>query len=172
KLAGTNNKGTATMYTCNSSPCPETAQIVQQNLKQIGINVDVKTFERAVQFTKEGTKGEPFDIAYEGWIADYDDPYDFINVLLDGNSIQKSNNVNFSYFDDPSYNKKMEEAAGLAGVARSDAYGKLDLDIAKNAAPLAAWDNDNNRDFFSARMGCQLYQPVYGMDLAGLCIRK
>jgi ABC-type transport system substrate-binding protein len=172
KLAGTNNKGTATMYTCNSSPCPETAQIVQQNLKQIGINVDVKTFERAVQFTKEGTRGEPFDIAYEGWIADYDDPYDFINVLLDGNSIQKSNNVNFSYFDDPAYNKKMEEAAGLSGVARSDAYGKLDLDISKNAAPLAAWDNDNNRDFFSARMGCQLYQPVYGMDLASLCIRK
>jgi peptide/nickel transport system substrate-binding protein len=172
KLAGKNSKGTAVMYTCNSSPCPETAQIVQANLKQIGINVDVKTFERAVQFTKEGTRGEPFDIAYEGWVADYADPYDFINVLLDGNSIQKSSNVNFSYFNDPSYNKKMEEAAGLSGAARSDAYGKLDLDIAKNAAPLAAWDNDNNRDFFSARMGCQVFQPVYSMDLAALCIKK
>ena len=27
-------------------------------------------------------------------------------------------------------------------------------------------------DFFSARMGCQVFNPVYGMDLAALCIRK
>ena len=28
-----------------------------------------------------------------------------------------------------------------------------------------------SHDFFSARMGCQVYQPVYGIDLAALCIR-
>ena len=26
-------------------------------------------------------------------------------------------------------------------------------------------------DFFSARMGCQVYQPVYGIDIAALCIK-
>jgi hypothetical protein len=66
----------------------------------------------------------------------------------------------------------MEEAAGLSGAARSDAYGKLDLDLSKNAAPLAAWDNDNERDFFSARMGCQVFQPGYTMDISALCIRR
>jgi ABC-type oligopeptide transport system substrate-binding subunit len=125
-----------------------------------------------VQFTKQGVKGEPFDIAFDGWQADYADPFDFINVLLYGKSIQKSNNVNFSYFNDPTYNKQMEEAAGLAGAARSKAYDKLDLDIAGNAAPLVAWDNDNERDFFSARMGCQLFHPVYGMDISALCLRS
>ena len=120
---------------------------------------------------KEGTKGEPFDIAFEGWVADYTDPYDFINVLLDGKAIQDSNNVNFSYFNDPKYNQKMEKAAGLGGEDRFKNYGKLDLEIAKNASPLAAWDNDNERDFFSGRMGCQLYQPVYGMDIAAMCLR-
>jgi peptide/nickel transport system substrate-binding protein len=165
-------KGTATMYTCNESPCPEQAQIVQANLAAIGIDVEVKQFERAIQFSKEGTRGEAFDIAFEGWNADYNDPYDFINVLLYGKSIQKANNVNFSYFDDSAYDKKMEDAAGLSGNERFDTYGKLDLDIAKNASPLAAWDNDNSREFFSARMGCQLYQPVYGMDIAAMCLRK
>jgi len=132
----------------------------------------VKQYERAVQFGKEGTRGEPFDIADEGWIADYNDPYDFINILLYGKAIQKSNNVNFSYFNDPAYNKKMEAAAGLAGEERFKRYGELDLDLAKNGSPLAAWDNDNERDFFSARMGCQLYQPVYTMDIAAMCLRK
>jgi peptide/nickel transport system substrate-binding protein len=171
KLAGSGSHGTATMYTCNQSPCPEQAQIVQANLSQIGINVEVKQLERAVQFGKEGTKGEPFDIAFEGWQADYADPFDFINVLLYGKSIQKANNVNFSYFQDPAYDRKMEQAAGLAGAKRYAAYGQLDVDLAKNASPLAAWDNDNERDFFSARMGCQLFQPVYGMDIAALCMR-
>ena len=61
-------------------------QIVQFNLKQIGLDVEIKQFARAVQIEKEGTRGEPFDITTEGWIADYADPYDFINVLLTGDS--------------------------------------------------------------------------------------
>ena len=28
-----------------------------------------------------------------------------------------------------------------------------------------------SRDFFSARIGCQLYQPLLGLDLAALCVR-
>ena len=27
-----------------------------------------------------------------GWLADYPDPFDFINVLLDGDNIQEANN--------------------------------------------------------------------------------
>jgi peptide/nickel transport system substrate-binding protein len=163
--------GKAVMYTCNQAPCPERAQIVQANLKAIGIDVEIKQFPRNVQFAKEGNKGEPFDIADEGWIADYPDPYDFINKLLDGRTIQKTNNVNFSYFNDPTYNKKMDEAQALVGDARDAAYGKLDEDIARNAAPLVSYMIANNLDFFSARVGCQLFQPVYFMDLSTLCIR-
>ena len=164
--------GKAVMYTCNQAPCPERAQLIQQNLKAIGIDVSIKQFPRNVQFTKEGIKGEPFDIADEGWIADYPDPYDFINKLLDGRTIQEANNVNFSYFNSPVYNKKMDEAAAQTGEARDRAYAELDADIAGNAVPLAAWSVPNNIDFFSARVGCQLFQPVYFMDLGALCLRE
>jgi len=159
----------AVLYTCNASPCPERTQVMQQNLKAIGINVKIKEFERAVQFGKEGTKGEPFDLADEGWLADYADPFDFINVLLNGENIPATNGVNFSFFNDPTYNKKMDDAAQLSGQERYSTYGQLDADLAKNAAPLAAWDNDNQIDFFSENVGCQVYQPVYGMDFAALC---
>jgi peptide/nickel transport system substrate-binding protein len=173
ELAGSKPRGTAILYTCNVSPCPEQAQIVQQNLKQIGIDVEIRQFTRATEITKTGTKGEPFDIdGGAGWLADYADPFDFINVLLDGTNIQKANNVNISYFDDPTFNKRMREASLLTGTKRDEAYGQLDVDLARNAAPLAAWDNDNQRDFFSARVGCQIYQPIYGMDLNALCMRQ
>jgi peptide/nickel transport system substrate-binding protein len=164
--------GKAVMYTCNQAPCPERAQLVQSNLKAIGIDVEIRQFPRQVQFAKEGNRGEPFDIADEGWIADYPDGYSFLNKLLDGRTIQKTGNVNFSYFNDPEYNRKLDEAAALSGDAREAAYARLDIDLNRNAVPLVAWMVPNNIDFFSARVGCQLFQPVYFMDLASLCIRS
>jgi peptide/nickel transport system substrate-binding protein len=164
--------GKAVMYTCNQAPCPERAQLVQSNLKRIGIDVTIKQFPRQVQFGKEGIRGEPFDIADEGWLADYPDPYSFLNKLLDGRTIQKSNNVNVSYFNDRAYYSKMDAAQAKTGEERDEAYAALDEDLAKNASPLIAWSVINNIDFFSARVGCHLWHPVYTMHLGALCIRK
>jgi peptide/nickel transport system substrate-binding protein len=160
----------AILYTCNASPCPERAQVLQQNLKPIGINIQIKQFERAVQFEKEGTRGEPFDLADEGWLADYADPYDFINILLNGENIQATGNVDFSYFNNPVYNKRMDAASRLSGDARASTYAQLDADIARNQAPLVAWGYILNPDFFSPRIGCQIWS-AYTMDLSALCLR-
>ena len=117
-------------------------------------------------------RGEPFDIADEGWIADYADPSNFIIKLLDGRTIQAENNVNFSYFNDDEYNRKMDEAQQKTGEERDEAFGALDEDIARNAAPLVAWSVPNNIDFVSARVGCYQFQPVYFMNLAALCLTE
>jgi peptide/nickel transport system substrate-binding protein/oligopeptide transport system substrate-binding protein len=160
--------GKNVFYTCNTGPCLPTAQIVQDNLKAIGIDSEIKPFPRAVQFTKTGTRGEPFDMSLEGWHMDYFDPYDFI-FLLDGTTIRPANNVNFSYFNSAAYNRKIAAAASLVGQARYRAFGNLDIDLARNAAPLASYITDNTRLLFSKSIGCFFYQPVYEVDLAALC---
>jgi ABC-type oligopeptide transport system substrate-binding subunit len=165
---GNTRSGKQVFYTCNTGPCIPIAQIVQDNLKAIGIDSEIKPFPRAVQFTKTGTRGEPFDMSLEGWHMDYFDPYDFI-FLLDGTTIRPANNVNFSYFNSPAYNKKIAAAASLVGQARYRAFGNLDIDLAKNAAPLASFITDNDRLLFSKSVGCFFYHPVYQVDLAGLC---
>jgi ABC-type oligopeptide transport system substrate-binding subunit len=165
---GNTRGGKGVFYTCNTGPCIPTAQIVQDNLKAIGLDMEIKPFPRAVQFTKTGTRGEPFDLSLEGWHMDYFDPYDFI-FLLDGGTIRPANNVNFSYFNSPGYNRKIAAAAALVGQARYRAFGNLDIDLAKNAAPLASYITDNTRLLFSKSVGCFFYQPVYEVDLAGLC---
>ena len=63
---------------------------------------------------------------------DYPDPSNFINVLLDGRRIQADNNVNVSYFNNATYNARMDKAYALAGQARLTAYGLLDRDIMKD----------------------------------------
>ena len=172
KLAdGKTRDGKIVYYTSNSAVPSAVAQILQFDLKQIGLEVEVKQFARAVQIQKSGTKGEPFDISSESWVADYADPFDFVNVLLDGKNIHDSNNSNVSYFNDPAYNAKMEAASRLSGAARYTAYGNVDVDIMKNAAPWAPRSNFNSRTLLSKRVGCYTYNGIYGTDLAAVCLK-
>ena len=67
---------------------------------------------------RKETRGADFDFTTEGWVADYADPFDFINVLLSGDSLHASNNNNIAYFNDPKYNKAMLAASRLVGNAR------------------------------------------------------
>ncbi len=163
--------GKAILWTSTTEPAPLQAQIYQENLKAIGLDVQVQQFTRAVQIQKEGIKGAGFDFTTEGWAADYADPSDFINVLLDGDNIQSANNNNVAYFDDPAYNKKMAAASLLFGVQRYGTYAALDADLTTNAAPWAARANSTNRIFVSAKSGCFTYNAVFGVDLSALCLK-
>jgi ABC-type oligopeptide transport system substrate-binding subunit len=154
------------MYTLNFSPGPQEAQIVKRNLAAIGISVDVRTFSFDELFSKEARKKEPYDIGLMTWRADYPDPFDFLNLMFDG-----SLGVNGGQFDEPTWNRRLEAAAKLSGQRRYRAYARLDADLARRAAPWVAFENETRLDFFSARIGCQTYQPIYGMDLAALCTR-
>jgi ABC-type oligopeptide transport system substrate-binding subunit len=156
-------------YTSNTGSAPLVAQILQFNLKQIGLNVNSHLFARAVQIDKEGTRGEPFDITSEGWIADYADPYDFINVLLSGDSLHASNNNNVAYFNDPKYNKEMRAASLLSGQQRYSTYGNLDVNMMAQNPPWASRNNFNDRILLSNKIGCFTYNPTYSLDLAALC---
>ena len=87
-----------------------------------------------------------------------------LNTLLDGSA-------GIPALHDPAYQRRLAAAAQLSGPERYLTYGALDLDLARNAAPLAAYGNASSHDFFSARIGCQTY-GIYGMDLAALCIKR
>ena len=154
---------TAVLYTCDAFPCPEQAQIVKTDLAKIRLRVQINRLPSAKLYAREQTPGEPFDLAWSGWITNYLDPQSMLTSLLDDSSVAPT-------FNDPAYQRKLAKAARLSGPERYLAYGKLDLDLARNAAPLAAFDYQSSNDFFSARIGCQTYE-IYGMDLAALCIR-
>jgi YVTN family beta-propeller protein len=155
---------TAVLYTGAETVQPELAQIVKNNLGAIGIQVQIKTFPVTNFFQHLATPGEPFDLAITGWAADYPDPSQMLNTLLDGSA-------GIPAFNDPAYQRRLATAARASGPQRYLTYGALDLDLARNAAPLAAFGNRSSNDFFSRRIGCQTYNGIYGMDLAALCIR-
>lgn len=145
--------------------------VVKFNLAQIGIDVTVKGIDPSTYGTAIRKRGEPFDMAINAWAGDYPDPYDFINVLLEGKRIYdaNNNNNNVGFFDDPSFNRTMERAARLSGLARSNAYAQLDADLMKAAAPIAPYLQRNNRLLLSSKVGCFDYHFWYGTQLGSLC---
>lgn len=154
---------TAVLYTLDTPPSPEQAHIVRTDLAAIGIHVQIKIFPSATLFSRLATPGQPFDLGYIGWEADYPDPSQMLNVQLEDSRVGPPLN-------DPAYRRRLAAAARLSGPERYLTYGGLDLALARNAAPLAAFGNISSHDFFSARIGCQAF-GIYGMDLAALCVR-
>jgi ABC-type oligopeptide transport system substrate-binding subunit len=133
-----------------------------------------KPFAASIAVAKAQTRGEPFDIAVENWYPDYPDPADVLNVLMSGSAIRSQLNTNQAYFNDPVYNRKLAAAARLTGVARLRAYSRLDVKLAARAAPYVPIDRAWRSNFYSARIGCQVFSPVprYEIDITALCLRK
>jgi peptide/nickel transport system substrate-binding protein len=165
-LAAGSVPATAELYTCLSALCQAIAGHVRDELAPLGLTVNVHSFGRIEELAREQTPGEPFDIAVEGWVADYDDPFDMLNVLIRGGS-----SMNLGHFDDPFWNGELDAASLLTGTARAQAYADIDVGVMQTAAPMAPIGTINSRDFFSQRIGCQTYSPPFGMSIAALCLR-
>jgi ABC-type oligopeptide transport system substrate-binding subunit len=168
---GNTGDGKAVMYTFNVGQGPPIAQSVQFNLKQIGIDVEIRQFDRVVQHEKAATRGEPFDLMLEGWGMDYPDPSNFINVLLDGRRIQADNNVNVSYFNNAAMHRAMDRANSLSGQARLNAYGALDVVLMRDHAPVAPYISTNARILTSTKVGCYAYTSIQSTLLTQICTR-
>ena len=77
-------------------------QIVQQNLAEIGINVELTNQEWAVFLNTRQQGG--YEIARQGWIGDYSDPMTFLDIFVTGGG------NNDSGYSNPEYDKLIAEA--------------------------------------------------------------
>jgi len=151
-------------YQSAGSVGPKQYQVALRDLSDLGYNVEGRGFAGFNIYEAAGTKGSSHDVVGQvGWCQDYPDPYDFINVLMDGTKIQAENNVNIAYFNSPKFNRLMQRAAHLTGRKRYRAYGALDINITKNAAPWAAMGDSTNQFFYSSKVApsTMVYQTVY-----------
>lgn len=164
---------TAVLYAPDRPPAHLLAQVVKDDLAAIEVDVQPQYFPPPDFFARLATSSEPWDLAIPGWVSDYADPSAFIDALLHGKNAPGAggSNNNYGSFDDPAFNQRMDAASRLQAPARYDAYAALDHDLMTDAAPWAPWGNINARDFFSARIGCHTFNPLFGMNLAALCLR-
>jgi peptide/nickel transport system substrate-binding protein len=159
----------AVLYVDDSAFKPDLlqAQTVKKNLNQIGLDVEIRPFPEDVFHTRLGTPGEPFDMAISGWALDYPDP-SFLSLLFTGRRIGTTND---SRFNSARYNTALDRATRLTGAARERAYGRLDVSLAKNAAPVAAYAVTNVPTFISSRVGCISFH-AYFLNITSVCLER
>ena len=147
------------------------AQLFQQRLEEIGLEVELRTFAEYVTTSaylgRLGNPDEPWDLAQVLWTPDFVDASAYINRLLDAKG---AGGTNLARFDEGRYIALMRRAARMQGAAREKAYAELELGLARNAAPLLPIAVFNEATLVSARVGCVLLRP--GLVLTKVCLRK
>jgi len=148
-------------------------QLATSQLRAMGFtNIEHRAFSSGL-FTALGRRGNDYDFALVGWAADFPDPYDYVNKLLSGETIQDVQNNNTAYFNNGTANRLMRNAAKLKGQKRLTTYGNLDNTIQSRWAPIAPINNRNDREFFSTRiaMNSVVNSPIYQIDLGKMGLK-
>jgi ABC-type transport system substrate-binding protein len=166
---GHTRSGKAVVYIPNNTPIAVAqAQILQRDLKRIGLELTIEQFPGPILFEKLATRGEPFDLGLIGWQANPDPS--ILDDLFNGKSIGKESNNNYSYFNSPRFNRMLNAANRLTGTARRRAFGRIDLELARDAAPAIAYGYDNALTLVSSRTGCVILYPT--LDLEAVCLKS
>ncbi len=109
----------------------------------------------------------------DGWCAEYSDPYDFFTPFLAAPGVEPG--YPLIVLDDTSYVRRIAAADKLVGRARLAVFGRLDLDMTENLAPVAAMRTYNNRYLFSSRVDPKslVYEGVYSdWSLPALALKR
>ena len=154
---------TLVLYTWNVPHTVAQAQIVAFNLKQIGIDLEVKFFDPDAVFLRTRTRGEPFDIVIGGWSVDYADPWGFFGPLL------APEGPLAVAVDDPNLRRRMEAANRLTGGSRLRAFADLDVDLMRDDPPWVPVVHTQQRILISKSLGCVVHHPIIGVDITALC---
>ncbi|MEF9955360.1 MAG: peptide ABC transporter substrate-binding protein [Clostridium sp.] len=85
------------------------AEYLQSAWKEIGVNMDIKIVEWST-FTPTRRNGD-YDVARNGWVYDYDDPSNMLNLLETGND------NNDGKYSNPEYDALIEKARNTADKA-------------------------------------------------------
>lgn len=113
------------------------ATAIQANLKDVGIEVKLTTFEWAIYLEK--TKNGEHPMALLGWTGDNGDPDNFLHVLLSGNNaVAPANNI--AFYNNKEVTKLLEDARRETNQSqRSALYRKAQVLIHQDApwVPLA-----------------------------------
>jgi YVTN family beta-propeller protein len=164
KLAGAKRRH-AVLYTCDFPDCTRQARILQANLRAIGVDLDVRQFPLGEFFGRIKRPGEAWDLTYWNWFPDFPDPANFIDDQFGRDGLLPA------AVRAPAIENAIADAGRRNGDARLHAYARLDRDLAEHFVSAVPFASGTTTRFLSARMGCPVLHPVYGLDLAALCVR-
>jgi peptide/nickel transport system substrate-binding protein len=149
------------------------AEYLADVLNDIGYKARPRIVEGSVYFTTVGNQKTKAQAGFANWFQDFPHPGNFM-FLVDGDSIQATNNQNFGNVNNPEVNKLLDEANQNADIdAVADDYAKADK-LVVEGAHVAPYGHRKLTVFYSERMdfaNCTVWHPVYNLDFTNLCLK-
>jgi len=160
-----------TVWTDSESPNNDAGTYYQSVLKELGFNADLKIINADNYFTIIGNTSTPdLDTGWSDWFEDYPHPNDFFQPLLNGESVQSTNNQNFSLSENGELDQKMDKLGEeTLGSEQESAYAEMDKAYMEEA-PWAPYGNRTLSLFVSDNINLEgiIWNPTFETDLTSL----
>ena len=157
-----------TVWTDDESPNDEAGTYYADVLQRLGFDTTLKVISGDTYSTLVGNLSTPnLDTGWSNWFEDYPHPNDFFQPLLAAESIQSTNNTNWSQLDDPALSAKIAQLrTEQLGPKQEAEYAKLDRAFMEQA-PWAPYGNLTVATFVSSAIDLDkvIFNPTFGQDL-------
>ena len=157
-----------TVWTDDEGPNEDAASYYQDVLEKLGFDAKLKVLSADNYFTVMGNRSTPdLDTGWTNWFEDYPNPNDFFQPLLAAESIQPTNNTNWSQIDDPALSAKIAKLGGEPLGSKQEAeYADLDREYMEQA-PWAPYGTLTASTFVSDAIDLDkvIFNPTFGQDL-------
>jgi peptide/nickel transport system substrate-binding protein len=155
-------------------PHDELAQAYADMLNKMGLDAKPKIIDAAVFGQTVGNASTEAQTGVNNWFQDFPHPKNFM-FLVDGKSIQPTNNQNVGNVDDPEITSGIAELSLEPKLTSeiAERWGELNKQLVEEAW-VAAYGHTKLSTFMSERMdfkNCSLFHPVYGNDYSSFCLK-
>jgi ABC-type transport system substrate-binding protein len=96
---------------------PYAAQSIQQDLKRVGMTVNLKSTTYP-ELKAAGGQRKNVPLSIMGWLQDFPDPANFLDVLFNGKNITQTASLNRSFYSNPRVNALLDAAGTELNHAR------------------------------------------------------
>ena len=167
-------KGAAvTVWGNSDDTTPKITQYYADVLNQIGLKATPKILDGGVYFQTIGNQKTKAQTGFADWFQDFPNPGNFF-FLVNGASIQDTNNQNFSNVDHPTINKGIDTLnLEPDPSAVADKWAALDKQLVDDAY-IAPYGYRKLTTFLSDRLNfqdCNIYHPLYLNDYSAWCLK-
>ncbi|HEX3825526.1 MAG TPA: ABC transporter substrate-binding protein, partial [Mycobacteriales bacterium] len=168
KLCGHPNGFKTTIVVTNTGKGPQQAQFLQQDLKQVGIVANIKTFDAATYYSSvvgvpANIKKDGYGLAFAGWGPDWPAPYGFFENIIDPRKILPQGNSNYGACNDPKITSLINQALKqTSAAAEFPFWQQVDETVNKDACD-APFTYDKAVDLFSNRLTNAYIEPELGI---------
>jgi peptide/nickel transport system substrate-binding protein len=160
-----------TVWTDSESPNNDAGTYYAGVLNEIGLKAELKILNPDNYFTVIGNTSTPnLDTGFADWFEDFPHPNDFFDILLNGESIQSTNNQNFSQKNNPALNEKINKLAEeQLGPQQEKEYAELDEEFMKEAT-WAPYGTRTLSLFVSENINLEtaIWNPTFETELTSL----